>query len=843
MRERTVMENQESVETQGEDWVVEARKQIDNIKRDANREADLNQKVQTHQDVQAYQDYGRPWQEVRQEVYGKHYDLYLKNFAKGNLTEAKRYAQDWDQFIQAHPEVVNLARSELTTWFLENKTPFDQADNLLISREMARGIQMAEATPRPAAEGLPAVGGEGQPPREPPPAPPAGPPVGGEDEPPQEGESRRGEDNDAALDELYSIWGIGDRETLAEAEHLYFRVHPEDAEAYRTAPTEELLSRVSRQVLSTARSLGRRKGRLGLAKTLGEAPRRAALDTEKEEIIMVTTEYGDREVIWPKEDEAKIERMRHILNGVESESYPDGGDTWKYQLTELALVISSLLRSGQKEIMRESDPQRNAELLMVHEPRRILGEIMHKEFIARLYLHQGFLQYDKAGKTETIFQVHSLFFADHLNFFFRDSGSRDKKVMVKRIKIWEAMKYYEQHTNDYLDIRGEYNLKKFRQKVRDEITKDEPTLSEQDIVSSQMLAERLWQITTRRVVKDNLVKQYTNISPSKNDLDKGSVEFRSDAGGGNWAARKIMRFKEYTYTQIDAQRVIPKLLDGVDIGTEDFFKGYPGIIQGFYKKELYFRYKGEGLDEDEARRLAEEGSITITKVITGLEQVKINEKDVWEEEYARDTSDEPVLVDGKKQYLGYYNIEGFKWSLEDLAIEQQQQIEQLLGRRPEHLVDFSLMGTNPMVSWSYRKIFKPDEVIEPFMGKVKAFLRTPSAENLIALADIFIYQTDRQWETKSRLVSNFVDYIRSKEAKNFGYIKPDRMMIDAVINNTARELGLNSEEVEKIAKEKLGKSIIANIGLGLSYFKADRFFFMFIFEIIKGIVQQALNIK
>lgn len=654
---------------------------------------------------------------------------------------------------------------------------------------------------------------------------------------PREGETTPREDRglpDETLEELDRTIGLigalgrAREELIASSEEMR-RLSETDPEAFRA----QVRTRAA-QLVSEQRIYG------DLVRGPGMAGRRRE-SRPGEESITVRTEFGYREAFVPEDDQRKVEWMRKILNDVEKTKFPTGDDVTKFDLIELALVISAL-RKWDEEITDDLPEEEKVRKRAEENRRRSLGERMYAEFQARLHLHNAYLQFEKAGDLETIDGIVSSFTADHLNFLFRESASHG-------LYIWRGIVYLEQNATKVLKSRGD-QIRLWERELEASIVRQEgSTISVESTVGARVTARRLWEMTGRSAIRDDLVKKETKTKPRQEDKEKGEVVFMGETNNGTFVMRRLIQFKQFIFAQISTypefkwyllggkkkslDRAVTKGDDGkfridypdinfidVDLGTEDFFKSLPETLVTYYETILFEKYVnnpdetidiGEGhLTEvirinDRAEFVlakAKENAFRVVQIQTGipLEEDKV---DPITKRMRYKWSDREDPVDPNSRRLGYYDLTRVKWGVEGLKDAEKDELRTILGEIP--VIDFNRFGSNPMNLWGFRKLSLPDKIREALITNPDSFLRKPTYESLKKLASVLQYLGGSYDETKGNFLANLVLYERYfiKELRGFNYNLAE---VDGEIHRALADNFVTKGNSQK-AKEALWDSI------------------------------------
>lgn len=681
------------------------------------------------------------------------------------------------------------------------------------------------------------------------------------------------------------------------------RLSPEDKEKYEKDPAERarvdtIITQIALQQASMAPSFA--TGRVG--REIGSTP-----VPPGEEAIFVDTSLGvKKELHWPIEAEGKRQRMRQILINIENTKDPSGGEVNREPLTELSLLISHLRKESTEGLPRiegdlshankelseikiklsnkdlDEKSRKEQEELRVRlegteatgeteavkgiiskmeetraklEVNKKLAEEMYNEFLSRLTLHASFLQFEKAGDVDTVQGAVTAITTQNLNFFFRDGKDIG-------LNTWEAFCIYEKEAEGFLKTKGtetDIFRNDIREKIKQAARKGGKEISDEDAISAQVNAERLWQMTARRAVKDELVDKTYKQPVGKEDPRKKAIkngdlaaeelDFLGDASGGNFALRRIVRFDDWLYTQDKTMRPFIKLIDDIDLGTTDFLSSLPGQIEDYYKGILYSAKVASKKDLKTALDEAKEEAIVIAAALTGAEKNVPGKKagDVeWTSSKYMDFSKVKWDVTNKDGTL-LKELEAAAEILKQIQVPDEKdgkrglsddEIKKLLK------IDFAIYNSeNPMFSWALRKVTFPDKARDALLGKTAAFLRTPDANSLKGLVDTFSYQPKDQYKIKVTLIANLTELMMSDDARKLSISKLNLSGADAMIFELAKGLGLRPEDADKLSREKLGDTAWANFRIFVGQFGLDKGFFAFLSALLTGFLKEALNTK
>jgi hypothetical protein len=170
-------------------------------------------------------------------------------------------------------------------------------------------------------------------------------------------------------------------------------------------------------------------------------------------------------------------------------------------------------------------------------------------------------------------------------------------------------------------------------------------------------------------------------------------------------------------------------------------------------------------------------------------------------------------------------------TLEDLSFLKNREVRALM------------FGPQPYLDWSIYQLDGPDKVRDGMLGKVNAFLRHPSSESAIALGDSLSYLGSKQHKAKIILVGNLARMFMTDETYDLGFGKFDKQMANAMIGNVGRGLGLHQADVQEIAENVVGTDLYNQLLYAVDLFKPDKFFMLFLYQLIVGILSEGMKSK
>ncbi len=609
-------------------------------------------------------------------------------------------------------------------------------------------------------------------------------------------------------------------------------------EAARLAELDRIRDE-SRAEMDRLREELRRAGRGGTnPDALAEARRRREEELRREDkrLLPVRTRLGsyiDRE--WPISKEGQLRELRTLLNAIEETKQPNGGDRNAEPLEEVFYVLNAL-RSG------AGGPEDQG-----------IEQILYKEFMARITLHNTFLAYETADSARAVKEVVNNIQGDHLNYFLLESKEEN-------LDVWGAFQYYGSHATEFLALRDDADIRAFRAGVQASIRAVNPGIDEVSAVSAQTVAERLFDITSRRVAQDVLVSKTTRQAPTAAELAEGNVEWLGDASGGNFAARRVERFRDNLYASIGAARVYPELARGVYLQSYDWVTATLGAVEGHYEKVLFTRYaEMGGRTSAQIKRDSKIGARQIAEALLGQRKLDTAETDenglhksYWVRRDAQGNALATLGPDGNLisdagKYEGMIDCSNVSWTGRDAhgnVLPALRPFVGIFGEVPTIDVK-AINGDHAMFGWGLRRVDLADGARDALMGKPESYLRNPDFESLATLADAFSYQLDDQYKTKLNLMINLPVFLMNNEAvrKECGYPEMNRQGIRALLGNVALKLKLNREELLKANKEVLGEGLRSDLLLAKDALKPGETLAAMLLELIKQIGTRGMQIS
>lgn len=558
------------------------------------------------------------------------------------------------------------------------------------------------------------------------------------------------------------------------------------------------------------------------------------------ESITIRTERGVYTVEWPKDNEAKREYMRQILWRVEQTKEADGGLVNRPALVEASQIIPALAEKAADPKQNLSQPER-LEL-------QILSQELNQEFNYRLFFHQLYLQYEKAGSAGDDFNIIAQMRKEHLNFFFKELP-----------QVGEAFNKLEEKADNFL-ITTPDGRSQIREEITQEINADEiknPTLppildgTSRDFHWAQQLGERLWEITGRGAIREKLLYEgKARTLEEIEELDKqgknvSSVRFlRGDVSGGTFAMRRILKVKEYLYASLGPLRPQMKLLKDVDFRTKDYISWVIGGIEGYHRNKIYQDLTEKGLEHDEADSFSKEAAYLVVKdIFGGLEKERPKDESgklkntFIEERENLDQNGNPVGTFREVRYV-LKDLQGktddkknrsyeYEWSWPTL--DNAESAKYVTNIKWDQ-IDFNIGGDNPMLPWALYNVSLPDGLRTALTEETGSFLRKPSYDSLKALNKSLEYQQGSQYETRAKLLGNLIKFLRFDNRKTFGVANLNFAAANNLIDIAARENYIPLDRKEEVKKETLDRSdIIRKVRMFSHYFN--------ILEFLLGILQ------
>ncbi len=502
---------------------------------------------------------------------------------------------------------------------------------------------------------------------------------------------------------------------------------------------------------------------------------------------IVRVKAGNREVgiPWPKDSEQQLEQMRETLWRVERTNEVDGGPM-REDLTRLGWVINAL-------IQEEGGDKKLAQRLL-------------DEYEARTTFHAVYLKYILAGDASSVKSIVDPMKKEYLNTLLRDTP-----------EVWAAFLGYEKNAKDFLRAReaipaGEGSKRAIRERIAREVSFDQ-TRSEdnwQKFLWAQNIAERFWSVTGRRAAHDELKQKDPSVSLEEAKA-KGDVTWLdADATGGELAIRKMNCVDDWILTQKKDLRLHTELAKNIDLGSKDFFGGLPGAVESFYRNQLMDEYVKLGVaNPKQAAEL--EAERKVSEMFNGLQKVPKK---------------------GKKSIA-----DGGVW--DDQEWPRGKDLAAALQKIDWRGIDFGMMADTPLSDWGYTNLEQPDKARDALVE----YLRNPSDDSLGKLTGVFGYQKGGQYETKRKLLSNYVDFRMSDKSKELDMLKLNQAEGESLIARVGKALGLNHEDVEKVIKETLGDELGNKVIRMSQYFEVGKGFMAFLLELIFGILKSGFSLK
>lgn len=515
------------------------------------------------------------------------------------------------------------------------------------------------------------------------------------------------------------------------------------------------------------------------------------LGTLKPDEEYIHTQAGNREIgiPWPKDRSKGVERMRDILSRVEHTNEPDGGLVNSEELRLLGRLISGLSRAEKEED-------------------KVLGEKMYAEFEARTTFHAVYLKYIQAPDAASVKNILEPMKKEYLNTLFRDTPA-----------VWEAFLGYEANAKEFLRAReatiaGEGSKSQVREKIARKVSLD-LTDSEDNwekFLWAQNIAERLWSVTGRRAAHDELQSKdpAVNIEEAKAKGDLTWLD--ADATGGETAIRKINRVNDWVLTQKKDLRLFTELATDVDLSSKDFFSTLPGSVESYYRGILMNQYTNQRVTNP--KQSAElEAERMVSEMFRGLQKVPKKGKLSITDGGAWDDQEWPRGRDLTTA------LQGIVWE--------------------DRKIDFGMMADIPLNDWAYANLDQPDKARDALVS----YLRNPSDESLGKLSDVFAYQKGGQYETKRKLLENYVDFRMSDESAERELLKLNQAEADVLIHKVSVALGLNKDDAKEVVRRALGDDLFNKTIRMVQYFEVGKGFLAFLLGLLEGIAKSSFSSK
>lgn len=485
-----------------------------------------------------------------------------------------------------------------------------------------------------------------------------------------------------------------------------------------------------------------------------------------------------RYVEMPIADEGKRYYVSEVLARIEATPEAEGGFTDRLALEETALAITAIIENPEK-YSRDKD----------------LGKELKKIFLARLRLHGVYQQFSKAPTAKDVLQVLAPVTAEELNTLFKEIPEVRKAFMLLEARAEEFLGGSEKDRKDIIE------------KIANETVGEKPDieyLRDIDHLWAERIAERLWEITGRRAIRDRLIP--SELEKDKNPEEalnyaynrQGEVIFLSGgATAGRFYLRRALQFKRYARQTSGLYRPFFQLLDGWDLGAKDVFTR---LVETTYetKRKENFGNKSMTLDEKEglANKVAEffkdKNGNPLPYTIDEKGDVKWPMMVDWEE---IPRSEGPKM--GERRTHPYANhLQNIDWSE----------------------VDFNTIGggkgTYPLLEWALYYISYPDDARGTLLGQDELFLQNPTYESLKKTANAFVYLGARANEVKEVLFTNYLnfagmEYQQALGKRNLSKIELDREIGHAVVDKFIRDKKANDlrEELFELRIPGFGKPI------------------------------------
>lgn len=531
---------------------------------------------------------------------------------------------------------------------------------------------------------------------------------------------------------------------------------------------------------------------------------------EGTEWVTLSNVYGRRRVEVPASDEGKTAWMRKRLNRVESTQSPDGGELYKEELQTTALLLNALGKNKQHET---------------------LATKLSKEFSSRLTLHAINLQFAKAENIGAVQNLLGNVTDEQLKFFFIDSNDPTQY----NLPVWAAFQAYEQHSAEYLQAKSRHEIEQVEDKIKTEIKNKLPAnfqnrqpSSDVDatLISAQSIAQRLWDITARYEMADQLVQKDTKAQPTAEEVATGKVDMLGDySNKGRFAFKRVISFDRWVYTQIENTRVQVKLLKDVNLKSSEYFDQVSSAMGDYYRDLLLNKYKTGNFQNENGQNMNNNPTLAFQqaekdgKMIASWLVPKINAYRQIDPETGKESNEWVEKVDAKN--IRWDGQPRDNADSQDPIYKRIQDliVEGALLEDPK--IDFSILGKNPMDFWMFRKVAQPDAARDALMGKPESFLRLPTIDSLQTIKDNFSYIGSSQFETKAYLAKNFILFSRKDQGNILD--KPNTTLLegDYLIQDLIRK-GYFSKKDADLARKALWDSglmpLLGSGQLAFSYF-------------------------
>lgn len=545
------------------------------------------------------------------------------------------------------------------------------------------------------------------------------------------------------------------------------------------------------------------------------------------EIAYIESYSGyQRKVYVPESRENKFKYLRDALALSEAASSEAGDPAADRAVRRADSMI---------EALREPEYRRNH--TDEKDPNYDIGIRLNNELQARKKFREMFLRFESVQDVKAVASLVQQFRAEYLN------------TLIHIPEVMEFFVEYDLRAQEYIQASKTDTLEDFQKKIVEKIIKrkkeSDPEFSERlrkkkeentdynenaELEWARRLGERFWMVTGRLSAQDKKIEgKFT---------------------GGVFFARRLFNFQRWLIKNKDHYHLHPELMADVDIGNQDFLTSkLPKKIYDIEFNKIKQAKIEELVEKGKTREDAEEEAEKdkelnvkadktalerVEKVFNGFkpEQKKFDKKKgIYEYDwsgkiYMRDEAGN-IRVDE-------YGIPDPKYTrLVDLSNVDWQEI------------DFRVFDPiSPMLQWSIYNLMNAEDLRD----KLKStFLKVPTSEALAQVKDMWEHLDSDQWTEKGKLIRNFAEYVWKGEGRKKGeYPKLSRADIDLMISQSAYQLGLSAEdsiEVSRMVLDKEGKSLINQLLVIKDFFKPDQAFGIFIWEVIKGIIQQGLSQK
>lgn len=554
---------------------------------------------------------------------------------------------------------------------------------------------------------------------------------------------------------------------------------------------------------------------------------------EETEEIQIVTQTGLKEKVhWPKSAEGKIKHFRSVMFDIEDNFAEENTGTHRGSVNELFGVVSAL--------RQESDPAKQ-EL-------RAIGEKLFEEFTRRYAFQAVYVKYATAadangvaeGAAGTYDLMQNLILRDLDHGFYDQYDQVDPEnpnVKVKKdltaesknLRVWKSFNWYHKNAKKIRETAND-EQQSWHDKLQQELI--DSGMDKDDAASSQILGQRMWEITLRRSMDDEIVNTdtlqgYDTSTPEgrkklEEDAKNRKVDFKGNVKGGTQFARRTGLLSQWLWTQWGNYRFKSlDLVEGIDFNNRDMFAHIPGDLEGFLKKELLIIYNSTPVDIGngvistiDPKATGEYVSKQATKIAEAIIGVK---KDKWSKSSKLVDFSQLVFeiedLDNLERPSDMSEAEFVSWKAERKEIlemykyDETKTVDQNNSNKENARIrianhfkggyfDFKrVRPASAMVSSS----FKGQEEIRGFLTKPDGILRNPTAKSALAFAQTFNFLNAGQFERYIQAIRDYI--IFEKRGGFFGDTGLSSERAEIIINELALKLQLNEKEVADLKRD------------------------------------------